>query len=99
MGARPANCRSGAHVQDVGNSIVAGSNDRARNDALENEVAYGEKRTRRHFRPILVTDIDVVFFVVCDSLVDSQRERYRSRQELDGQDQTDTYRYFHARAA
>jgi hypothetical protein len=44
-----------------------------------------------------VTDIDVVFFVACDSLVDSQRERYRSRHKQDGQDQThsDTsMRYF-----
>ena len=97
VGARPADCRSGAHVQDVGNSIVAGSDDRARNDVLENEAAYDEERTQRHFRPILVIDLDVVFFVACDSLVD--RERYRSRRELDDQDQTDTYRYFHARSA
>ena len=48
---------------------------------------------------MLVTDVDVVFFVECDSLVDSQRERYGSRHEPDGQDQTDTYRYFHPRSA
>ena len=95
MGARPADSRSGAHAQDVGNSIVAVSDDRARNDVLENEAAYGEELTRRHFRPMLVTDVDVVFFVECDSLVDSQRERYGSGHEPDGQDQTDTYRYFH----
>ena len=45
MGARPADSRSGAHAQDVGNSIVAVSDDRARNDVLENEAAYGEELT------------------------------------------------------
>ena len=64
----------------------------------ENEAAYGEELTQRNFRGSLVTDIDVVFFVACDSLVDSQRERYKSRHKQDGQDQThsDTsMRYLH----